>query len=99
VEEVRQAGQQLAKESPNVWSEHDVAIKTVPKGEPTTPAEAPKRVGVFFGVSEYQFNDIVKKITNGQWSPNLRLPQNDAADTARVLKQVGRLTEARVLLN
>src|SRR5947209_196430 len=57
-QQVAGAGQQLGKESPNLWSEHDLKIKTVKQGEPTEPPEAGERVGVFFGVSDYEFNDV-----------------------------------------
>jgi Domain of unknown function (DUF4384)/Caspase domain len=106
------AGQQVGKEAANVWSEHDLKILTVKRGEPTLPPEASKRVGLFFGVSDYEFNNeymqvqrdaMMKdtgKVDESAVTPfSLRCPINDARDLAEKLKEVGQLSEARVFVN
>lgn len=105
------AGQQVGKEPANAWSEHDLKILTVRKGEPTEPPGAPKRIGVFFGVADYEFNeeymqlqrDAMKragKVDESQVKPlSLRCPANDAPDMAEKLKKLGQLSEARVFIN
>ncbi len=106
------AGQQVGKEAANVWSEHDLKILTVKRGEPTVPPEASRRVGLFFGVSDYEFNKeymqvqrdaMMKdtgKVDESAVTPfSLRCPINDARDMADKLKEVGQLSEARVIVN
>ncbi|MGC1722662.1 MAG: DUF4384 domain-containing protein, partial [Isosphaeraceae bacterium] len=98
-EHVDGAGKQLAKELPNVWSEHDLAIQTVRKGEPTTPPEAHKRFGVFFGVSKYEFNDVKERISEGKAKWNLNFAHKDAVDMKQALEEVGRLAGLRLYQN
>jgi Domain of unknown function (DUF4384)/Caspase domain len=105
------AGQQVGKEPANSWSEHDLKILTVAKGESTVPVEPSKRYAVFFGVSTYEFNDqymqvqrdVMKKeakVDEEAIHPlNLRCPINDAKDMAQKFKEVGQLADAKVLLN
>jgi hypothetical protein len=99
VEQVEGAGQQLKKEPANVWSEHDLSITTVRKGEPTTPPDAHKRFGVFFGVSKYEFNEAKVAAFGPEADNNLTLPENDAEDMARVLTAAARLTDAHTYKN
>ena len=111
-EQVAGAGRQLGKESPTVWSEHDVKVKTVRKGEPTEPPEARKRIGVFFGVADYEFNDlymecqrIAMRRSGGQVSEDEVKPlslgktAHDAEVMARVLKERGDVLETRLFVN
>jgi hypothetical protein len=106
------AGQQVGKESANVWSEHDLKILTVKRGEPTVPPDAPKRVGVFFGISDYEFNNEVMQLQRDQMMKetgkvdesavtplSLRAPMNDARDMAEKLKESAQLSEVRVFVN
>jgi Domain of unknown function (DUF4384)/Caspase domain len=106
------AGQQVGKEPANVWSEHDLKILTVKRGEPTVPPEPSKRVGLFFGVSDYEFNNEYMQVQRDAMmrqtgkvdesevtSFSLRCPINDARDLAEKLKEVGQLSEARVFVN
>jgi Domain of unknown function (DUF4384)/Caspase domain len=112
-DQIAGAGREMGKQAANRWTEHDLRIKTVRKGEPTEPVEVGRRVGVFFGVSQHQFNDedfqaqqeIFKELEKQGKKPrppkamNLTCPVNDAADMAEKFKQVGRLSEVRVFRN
>ncbi|MDR3636240.1 MAG: DUF4384 domain-containing protein [Isosphaeraceae bacterium] len=99
VEQVEGAAKQLAKEPANVWSEHDLAIQTVRKGVPTTPPDAHKRFGVFFGVSDYEFNELAAASSSKHEGPNVKHPALDAEDMAALLKQNARLNDARLYRN
>jgi uncharacterized caspase-like protein len=111
-DQVAGAGQQIGKEPANVWSEHDIKIMTVGRGQPTTPPEATKRVGVFFGVAEYEFDapdyqfqrdEMMEK--NGKVDEsklrhmNLNYTAKDATDLAQKFKEVGQLSDSRVFVN
>ncbi len=110
-EQVAGAGQELGKEPPNLWTEHDLKILTVKRGEPTEPPRARKRVGLFFGVADYEFNEYHKqqqrdlqaasgKVNEAEIHPmSLLKSANDARAMGRVLKETGRLDDVRVLLN
>jgi Domain of unknown function (DUF4384)/Caspase domain len=106
------AGQQVGKEPTNIWSEHDLKIRTVKRGEPTVPPEASRRVGLFFGVSDYEFNNDIMQVQREEMMKqtgkviekdvkpfSLKCPINDARDMAEKLKEVGQLSEARVIVN
>lgn len=111
-QQVAGADQQLGKAPANVWSEHDLKVTTVPKGQPTEPPEARKRVGVFFGVADYEFNDIYMEcqrqamradggtVDEDKVKPlSLRKTAHDAEAMARVLRAQGDVTETRVFVN
>lgn len=99
IEQVDGAGKQLAKEAANVWSEHDLKIQTVRKGVPTTPPDAGKRFGVFFGVSEYDYNDLSAAASESKKGPNVIHPARDAEDLAALLKRDAKLNDLRLYRN
>jgi hypothetical protein len=99
IEQFQGAGQQLGKAPARVWTEHDLEITTVRKGEPTKPPGAKKRVGVFFGVANYEFHPVIDKISGGKNKLNLRFADKDAVNMSATLKAAARLTDLRLRLN
>ncbi len=94
-DQVEGVGQGLAKEANSVWSEHDLAIQTVPRSAPIPPADAgPKRFGAFFGVSKYQYDDDVFRLTKKKLS--LNAPSRDAQSMSDALKEAGGLNDLRI---
>ena len=74
------------------WAEHQIEITTAARTEAT--ANAPRRVGVFFGIGHYEFNDEAKEGTQGKWEPD-RIATN-AVTMSKVMREVGGLQEFRV---
>ena len=99
LDQVAGAWTQVANRPGNVCSEHDLKITTVKKGDPTEPAEPGRRYGVFFGVSEYEFNDLKAAASTSKKGPNVSQPATDAEDMAALLKRDGRLDDVRVYRN
>ena len=92
---------QLQDGSAQQWAESEVEIMTHPRGHVREPADgsAPKRFGVFFGVSEYKFNDELLLATDGKGSMNVATPHNDALRLAAAFSEVGQLQDRRVYVN
>ena len=60
----------LQETEPISWAEDQIEITTTPRD--AQPAREPgKRFGVFFGVSKYEFNDVIEEVSGGKSSPNL----------------------------
>jgi hypothetical protein len=56
-------------------------------------------VGVFFGISEYEFSPALEQLTGGMHSLNLSTPAADARSMDEAMRKVGRLTQTRVFAN
>ncbi len=96
-EQVTDAAVTLRQSDPTVWAEAAVEITTV--AERQTEVAQGRRVGVFFGTSIYQFDAEAREATEGQWSPNLACPANNAQTLAALLKNMGQLESGRVFVN
>ena len=99
--EFQALGSQLKDGSPRQWAESEIEIMTYPRDQ---IREAPagsraKRFGVFFGVSDYRFNDEVQLATDGKHSINLVNGHNDALRLAEAFAAAGRLDDRKVYVN
>jgi len=98
---------ELADVNPADWAETDLELRTHGADEaPINPSA--RRVGVFFGVSNYEFNEehmagyrllIKEEDRTGDGHLNLQYSHFDAIDLAGALKDVGRLDEVEVCTN
>ena len=98
---------ELADVNPADWAETDLELRTHGADEaPINPSA--RRVGVFFGISDYQFNEehmagyrllIKEEDRTGDGHLNLQYSHFDAIDLAAMLKDVGRLDEVEVCTN
>ncbi|MCE9607987.1 MAG: DUF4384 domain-containing protein [Planctomycetia bacterium] len=95
VEDTKKA---LGSADPKGWAEDSIDITTY-ASDPKTEEPTGRRVGLFFGVSEFKYNDRYKEIHEGKWSPNLDCCAPDARLTAQVMKEVSHLDEVRILVN
>ncbi len=96
--EIQALGSQLKDGSPRQWAESEIEIMTYPRDQ---IREAPagsraKRLGVFFGVSNYRYNDEVRLATEGKHSINLVNGHNDALRLAEAFSTAGRLDDRKV---
>ncbi len=86
---------QIEAQQPGDWSEHQIEITTSPaKPEPTE--DAPRRLGVFFGISHYEFNAEAKQGSDGKWEPNRYASSSNATTLAKVMHEIGGLTDVRI---
>ena len=98
---------ELAGVSHRDWAETDLELRT--HGAAEAPIdEGARRVGVFFGVAQHQFNAehmaglqllIPEKDRVGDGHLDLLYCDNDATDLAATLRDVGRLSDAVVATN
>jgi len=88
----------LKNEAVQDWAEVDLELVTVAQDAPPG-YEGSRRWGVFFGVSEYRYNDIVKEDSEGKESINLRGCHRDAQQLAEVMAKAGHLDGHRVYVN
>jgi Domain of unknown function (DUF4384)/Caspase domain len=95
---VKDVAAKLEQTKPVEWAEDQVEINTLGRDE-KLPANTPRRLGVFFGVSQYKYNDLVKESTEGKWGPNLPTPAQNAAAISQLFKQFGRLDEVQLFVN
>ncbi len=89
---------ELGQEPPTEWAEFDVALHTYAKDAALTPPGT-RRVGVFFGVSDYEFNAEYELASGGRKGLNLLGCNRDARLLAEVLREVGQLSDLRVYTN
>jgi len=89
----------LSEPAAPVWAECEVKINTRPR-DAQELARGAKRVGMFFGVSEYRFNSLspLKKESN-EHSLNLNACHLDARAMAKLLKEIGQLGEVKIFTN
>jgi len=85
----------LLAQQPGDWSEHQIEITTSPaKPEPTE--DAPRRFGVFFGISHFEFNAEAKQGSDGKWEPNRYASSSNATTLAKVMHEIGGLAGVRI---
>lgn len=75
---------------PNQWTECLIELTTTPRREPSPP-NGPKRFGVFFGVSQYEFGR--------ESGLDLKYCDSDAQKSAETFRGIGRLNESQVFVN
>ena len=97
-EQVKGIELELGKEQPPPWAEDTVEIQTFPKSH-EFEATGSRRYGLFIGVGEYEFAEQYKAATNGKGSINSPPSNRDARRMAKVLGELGQLSDYRVLAN
>jgi hypothetical protein len=95
---------ELADVNPADWAETDLELRT--HGADEAPIdESVRRVGVFFGISNYEFNEehmagykllVKEEDRTGDGHLNLTYSHFDAIDLGATLKEIGRLSEVEV---
>lgn len=89
---------ELGEEEPARWAEDHVEITTYEGVERPTPGA--RRVGVFFGVSTYEFHDQVYELSGEKKRGlNLATCHRDARRLAEIMQEVGQLDVAKVFTN
>lgn len=89
---------ELGAAPPVEWSESQIELTTYPR-DTSLLAGGPKRYGVFFGVSQYEFNTQVERISKGKSKLNLPCCHRDARQLADIMREVGALSDVRVYTN
>ena len=87
---------EIGQEEPAAWGIDEIELTTFPRSAAARTTDH-KRVGVFFGVAQYQFN-IEAEAASGR-GLNLATCHRDARQMAAVLKEVGELAETRTFTN
>ncbi|MBX9788773.1 MAG: DUF4384 domain-containing protein [Pirellulales bacterium] len=95
---------ELAGANPADWAETDLELRTHGAGDAPIDENA-RRVGVFFGISNYEFNEehmagykllIKEEDRTGDGHLNLTYSHFDAIDLGATLKEIGRLSDVEV---
>ena len=97
-EQVKGIELELGKEEPPPWAEDTVEIQTFPKSH-EFEATGSRRYGLFIGVGEYEFADQYRAATNGKGRMNSPPSNRDARRMAKVLGELGQLSDYRILAN
>lgn len=87
---VEEVASRLKGAEPNQWTECLIELTTTPRRE-SPPPNAPKRFGVFFGVSQYEFGR--------ESGLDLKYCDSDAQKSAETFRDIGRLNESQVFVN
>jgi len=88
----------LKDAAPETWSEVDLQLTTHPSSQ--SPGEpGARRWGIFFGVSQYMYHDIVHEDSNGEDGINLRGCHRDAQQLAQAMADQGQLDGHRVFVD
>lgn len=98
---LRGAQEQLAKGNPADWAEVDLELLTYARGTGPNNTGA-KRFGVFFGISQHQFNEEHKAAfaeANKKGGLNLRAADKDALTLSKAMGEIGELNDMRVYTN
>jgi hypothetical protein len=101
-EQIRRAANQLKGVEPIAWAEDQIEITTLAAAQAAPPRDSGRRFGVFFGVSKYEFNDVVEAVhkkAGSDWKPNLANPENDARAAAELMSRLGKLDGVQVFIN
>lgn len=88
---------ELGRELPAEWASVELTLNTYPRAAELSSGKS-RRIGVFFGVSQYLFNTQYEGATGGQ-TLNLATCHRDARELADLLKEVGELGEVQVHTN
>jgi len=89
---------ELGDEEPQAWAEDQVEVATYAKDAQAAQSGA-RRFGVFFGVSDYEFNAELEAATEGKQHLNLPGCNHDARQMAALLREVGDVSEAKIYTN
>lgn len=97
-EDMKQAQAALTEQAAANWAVDAVEINTHPRNTKLTQSGA-RRFGVFFGVSQYEFDKETRAATEGKSGLNVTTCDSDARLASKVLREVGGLSDARVFVN
>jgi hypothetical protein len=86
---------ELGNERPSAWAIDEIEIFTHPRSQELRQAKS-RRVGVFFGVANYQFHVEAEAAGTGL---NLTTCHRDARRLRDLMQEVGELEEAKVYTN
>ena len=92
------AAEKLEETQPAEWAEVDLEVNTYARDE-APGSEGARRWGVFFGVSEYRYNEIVLEDSDGENDINLTVSHRDAQQLAETMSANGNLDGHRVFVN
>ena len=95
-EQLKGVALELGKERPSAWAADEVEILTYPLSQPLREGKS-RRVGVFFGVANYQFH--VEAEAAGGRGLNLTTCHRDARVLRDLMQEVGELEESKVYTN
>ncbi len=87
---------EIGRETPTEWGIAHVELTSYPRSAEARPTDQ-RRVGVFFGVAQYQFQ--VEAEAAGDRGLNLPTCHRDARRMAELLQEVGELSEFRAFTN
>lgn len=99
--QLKDAAGQIAQMQPSDWAEVDLELYTYAASAAPAPQGA-KRIGVFFGVSEHQFDAQQRAGTKKRGKErglNLRAAAKDAQSLGTILREIGGLNQARIFTN
>ena len=94
-EQLKGVALEIGKERPSSWAIDEVEIHTYPLSEQLRKGK--RRVGVFFGVANYQFH-VEAEAAGGQ-GLNLTTCHRDARVLRDLMRETGELEEAKVYTN
>ncbi|MGD9724001.1 MAG: DUF4384 domain-containing protein [Pirellulales bacterium] len=97
-QEIKGIEVEIGEEKPTEWAEDQVEILTYAHDR-AEAARGAKRVGVFFGVSEYEFNEEAKAASEEKQGMNLPCCHRDARRMVELMREAGRLDDARIYTN
>lgn len=83
---------------PVAWAEDQVEITTLPR-DAGEAAPGARRFGVFFGVSEYKFNDAAVALSDDERGLNVASPAAAARAMQALMQSLGKLNDSRIYLN
>jgi hypothetical protein len=89
---------EIGEEKPSEWAEDQVEILTYAHDQQEA-ARGAKRVGLFFGVSEYEFDAEARVASDGKRGMNLPCCHRDARQMVELMREAGRLNETRIYTN
>lgn len=78
------------------WAELELDLLTTDQAPEIATA---KRIGVFFGVAEYQVEPVLQLVSNGESSMALPGCERDALGMSAVMRKAGKLDEVKAFVN
>ena len=88
----------LADSSAADWAEVHLEVRTHPKNS-APGAPGGRRFGVFFGISEFVYNDLSQAVSEDDHDLNIPGCDKDATGLAAALTEFGRMADHRVFVN
>lgn len=97
-DEMKGIALEIGEEPAAVWAEDQVELTTYARDQEEAQRGS-KRFGVFFGVSDYLYNDQVKLADEEGHGLNLPCCHRDARKLQEAMSDVGRVDQTRVFTN